>query len=271
MTSERRGGPRRRPGSRGSAGTGPVASRPSEAPVVRRAGPPQRRTRGWAAVSELVASVHGWPIYLVVGLLAFGESAAFIGLVLPGETAMALGGALAGTGQADLRIMLATAVGASILGDAAGYAMGRSWGPRLRSSRAGQWLGEGRWERSEQLLYDRGPIAVFCGRWVGILRAVVPLVAGMSRMPLGRFTIWNAAGASTWASAVVLVGYFAGNSFDRAEAWIGNSAGALLAVAAVAGAVVGAHRWYERKRAERTKAQPSSRRATAPRAVTAST
>jgi membrane protein DedA with SNARE-associated domain len=153
--------------------------------------------------------------------------------------------------------MLAVAVGASIVGDAAGYAMGRSCGPWLRASRAGQWLGEGRWQRSEQLLYDRGPVAVFCGRWVGILRAVVPLVAGMSRMPLGRFTVWNAAGASTWASAVVLVGYFAGDSFERAEAWIGNSAGALLAVALVVGILVAGHRWYERRRAGRAKGHPT--------------
>jgi membrane protein DedA with SNARE-associated domain len=171
---------------------------------------------------------------------------------------MALGGALAGTGHADLRVMIAVAVGASIVGDGAGYAMGRSCGPRLRASRAGRWLGEGRWQRSEQLLVDRGPIAVFCGRWVGILRAVVPLVAGMSRMPLGRFTIWNAAGASTWATAVVLVGYFAGDSFDRAEAWIGNSAGALIVVALGAAILVAAYRYYERRRAGRAKVRSGS-------------
>lgn len=139
--------------------------------------------------------------------------------------------------------------------------MGRSCGPWLRASRAGQWLGEGRWQHSEQLLYDRGPVAVFCGRCVGILRAVVPLVAGMSRMPLGRFTVWNAAGASTWASAVVLVGYFAGHSFDRAETWIGNCAGALLAVALVVGILVAGHRWYERRRAGRAKGHPTRARA----------
>ncbi len=211
--------------------------------------------------------MHGWPVYLVVGLLAFGESAAFIGLVLPGETAMALGGALAGTGRADLGVMLAVAVGGSILGDAVGYAMGRYCGPRLRASRAGRWLGEQRWQRSEQLLADRGSTAVFCGRWIGILRAVVPLVAGMSRMPLGRFTTWNAVGAATWATTVVLVGFFAGDSFDRAEAWIGNSAGALLVVALVAAALVGAHRWYERRRAGRAKASPRPRRLVASRAT----
>jgi membrane-associated protein len=166
---------------------------------------------------------------------------------------MALGGALAGTGRVDLGVMLAVAVGGSIVGDAVGYAMGRAGGPRLRASRAGQWLGEGRWQRSEQLVIDRGPLAVFCGRWVGILRAVVPLVAGMSRMPVGRFLVWNVAGAGTWATAVVLVGYFAGNSFERAESWIGSAAGALLAIAVVVLAVVAGHRVYERRRAGQAK------------------
>ncbi|NMO89744.1 DedA family protein [Actinomycetospora sp. TBRC 11914] len=172
---------------------------------------------------------------------------------MPGETAMALGGALAGTGRVDLGVMLAVAVGGSIVGDAAGYAMGRAGGSRLRASRAGRWLGEGRWQRSEQLVVDRGPLAVFCGRWVGILRAVVPLVAGMSRMPVGRFLVWNVAGAGTWATAVVLVGYFAGNSFQRAESWIGSCAGALVVIALVVLAAVACHRLYERRRAGQTK------------------
>ncbi|WP_324603522.1 VTT domain-containing protein, partial [Phycicoccus elongatus] len=71
--------------------------------------------------------------------------------------------------------------------------------------------------------------AVFLGRWTAFFRAVMPARAGVSRMPYRRFLIWNAAGGIVWGVVVVVVGYLAGLSYDRAAAWLGGGATAVVA------------------------------------------
>jgi membrane-associated protein len=194
-----------------------------------------------------VLSLSGWPAYLVVGGLALGESAAFVGLVLPGETALLYGGVLAGRGNLSLPLLLVVAAVAAVAGDSIGYELGQRVGPPLRSSRAGRWIGEPRWARAEQFLQRRGGPAVLLGRWVGLLRALVPTLAGMGRMPYRRFLPWNVVGGITWAGTIVLLGYgFAGSVTALVGAMTG--AGMVLTVGTLAGlsyAVV--HRWVRRR------------------------
>ncbi len=64
---------------------------------------------------------------------------------------------------------------------------------------------------------------MFFGRWVGLLRALVPSLAGMGRMPYPRFLLWNALGGLLWASTVVLVGYAAGAQYKRVEQLFGRA------------------------------------------------
>ncbi len=110
--------------------------------------------------------------YLVIGLLACAESAAFVGLVIPGEAALMLGGFLAYQGRASLLAMALVAAAGAIVGDSIGYQIGRTVGMPLRRSRLGRRVGELRWERGERYLADKGGRAVFLGRWVGLLRAL---------------------------------------------------------------------------------------------------
>jgi membrane protein DedA with SNARE-associated domain/predicted ABC-type transport system involved in lysophospholipase L1 biosynthesis ATPase subunit len=171
---------------------------------------------------ELVMSVPLWLTYLMVGLLGFGESAAFVGLVLPGETALLVGGVMAGTGRLSLPIVVAVAVVAAIAGDSVGYEIGRHGGPAIKSSRAGRFVGEQRWAKGEAFTRRHGNWAVLVGRWVGLMRALVPALAGMTGMPYRRFLLFNAIGGAVWASAVVLGGYFAGASWQRLQSVLGN-------------------------------------------------
>lgn len=185
-------------------------------------------------IVDSVLSLSGLPAYVLVGLLAAGEAAAFIGLFLPGEAALLLGGVLASQGRVSLPIMIVVAVTAAIAGDSIGYEIGRRGGPALKRSRLGRVVGQARWAKGEAFIERRGGPAVFLGRWVGLLRALVPCLAGMGRMPYRRFLLWNALGGLSWASTVVLVGYAAGAQYKRAERLFGQAS--LLAGAA---AVVG--------------------------------
>jgi len=193
-----------------------------------------------------VLSLSGTPAYALVGLLAAGEAAAFLGLFLPGEAALLLGGVLASQGRVSLPVMLAVAVTAAVVGDSIGYEIGRRGGPALKRSRLGRVVGPHRWVQGEAFLARRGGPAVFFGRWVGLLRALVPSLAGMGRMPYPRFLLWNGLGGLLWASTVVLVGFAAGAQYKRVEQLLGRGslvvglvtvvlAGAFLLVRSVVG------------------------------------
>lgn len=183
-------------------------------------------------VVDAVLGLSGLPAYGLVGLLAAGEAAAFVGLFLPGEAALLLGGVLASQGRVSLPVMIAVAVVAAIVGDSIGYEIGRRGGPALKRSRLGRAVGAERWTKGEAFLERRGGPAVFFGRWVGVLRALVPSLAGMGRMPYPRFLLWNALGGLLWASTMVLVGYAAGAQYKRVEQLFGR-ASLLVGLAAV--------------------------------------
>ena len=141
-------------------------------------------------------------------------------------------------------------VAAAIVGDSVGYEVGRLLGRRVlaldimanRRSRV---------DAAAAFLARRGGVAVFLGRWTAFLRAVMPALAGMARMPYGRFLTFNAAGGIVWGMAVVLVGFFAGESFSTVEKYVGRVAAIALAVLVVAALVVWRVRRRRAERAER--------------------
>lgn len=197
-------------------------------------------------------SVGSW-LYLIAGGLAFAEAAILVGMVLPGETALLVAGVFCNPayGNLNLGLMMFIATFAAIAGDSVGYEFGRHFGPALRRSRLGLWVGEPRWAKVDAFLHKHGGKAVFLGRLTAVLRALMPSMAGMSGMRYRTFLAWNAAGGVIWAPGCVLLGYV----FSRSLSLIGQTlTWAPLAIFAlvVAGYVV-VH--LRRKRAERAEEQ----------------
>ncbi len=177
-----------------------------------------------------VGGAHGWWVYVVLGALAFGEAAIFLGVVLPGETALLVGGYLCAQGKLSLPIMLVVAVGCAIAGDSVGYEVGRILGPRLRTTWLGRKIGDRRWDRAETFLRRHGGKAVFLGRSVALLRALVPTLAGAARMPYLTFLPWNAAGGTVWGGGCVLLGYAFARSLSTVERYLQLSGVVVVAV-----------------------------------------
>ncbi len=195
---------------------------------------------------DSLSSLAGPIAYLVVATLAALEASAFVGLFVPGELALLTGGYIAHRGNASLGVMMGVAAVGAIVGDSLGYEIGRRFGPALQRSRLGRKVGTKRWARAEAYLEEKGGRAIFAGRFVGVLRALVPAVAGATRMPYRQFLAWNALGAIIWAPGMVFLGYLAGPSYRRVERYAGR-AGLVLLVAAVAvTAVILAARWIAR-------------------------
>ena len=182
-------------------------------------------------------NVGPW-IYFVVFAAAASESALFLGLVVPGETLLLLAGVLASRGQGHLVPYMAAAIFGATAGDSIGYELGRHFGSRLRHSKVGRWVGEQRWTRAERYLQTRGGRAIFFGRWIAVVRAIVPALAGQARMPYGRFLAWNVAGAIPVGVLHVGLGYLAGQSYTTVERYLSIGHWGMFGLALVVGALV---------------------------------
>jgi len=172
---------------------------------------------------ELATRLGHWT-YALVFIVATLEAAAFLGLFVPGETLTVTAGILVSAGILELvPTLLAAAMGA-VLGDSIGYEMGRRLG-RPWLERHGQRFGfhPSRLAQIDALFARFGGPAVVVARFVGLLRALTPFVAGAARMPYPRFLLFNVIGASLWAITFVLIGYFLGASWWIAERWVGRA------------------------------------------------
>ena len=187
-------------------------------------------------ILDLVARLGHWS-YVVIFLVAALECAAFVGLLVPGESLMLATGFFAQQGLLDLDAVIVVGTLGAIVGDNIGYQLGcrlgREWLLR-HGARFG--LKPERLDKAEAFFARHGPKAVFFGRFVGFARALVPFVAGASRMRYRQFIVYNAIGAVLWTLGCVLLGYFLGASWQVAEQWISRTGliiGGLLAVAII--------------------------------------
>ena len=153
--------------------------------------------------------------YLLVGALAFLETGAFIGLLAPGETALIVGGVVAGQGRISLVTVIGIAWACAVLGDCVSYELGRRKG-RGFLLRHGPRFGmtEPRVVQVEAFFERHGGKAIFLGRFVGIVRAVAPFLAGSGRMPFRRFFPYDVLGAGLWTTTFLVLGYLFWHSLD---------------------------------------------------------
>jgi membrane protein DedA with SNARE-associated domain len=174
-------------------------------------------------ISFVLHELHSLPgplVYGLVVLLVFGEAAAFVGFILPGETTVIVAGVIASQGNINIGLLCALVVIAAIVGDSVGYAVGHHFGERLLSLKV---LQRHREELDAALagMQRRGPMYVFLGRFTAFLRAVMPGLAGISRMHYRRFLIANALGGLVWGIAFSLFGYFGGSQLPKIEKYSG--------------------------------------------------
>ena len=165
----------------------------------------------------LVANNLQIPLFMLLILLAFTEAAAFIGFVLPGETSLLIGGVLAYQKVWPLWLFLLCAIIGAIAGDSVGYEIGKHFGPRIEVSRMGKLVGAKRWRLAQHIFDKYHGGAIFFGRAQALLRALVPALAGMNRVPYWTFLKWNAAGGIVFSTIVVLLGYEFSNQLAKLE------------------------------------------------------
>ncbi|HXA59714.1 MAG TPA: DedA family protein [Streptosporangiaceae bacterium] len=196
-----------------------------------------------SSITGWLGGLSGWIVYAVVAGLVFCEDALFFGFVLPGETAVVVGGVLASQQKVSVYSLALVVVLAAIVGDSVGYEIGRHFGPPILTTRPLRPHHE-RIEKARDLIRRRGPAAVFFGRFVAFFRAMMPALAGISHMPYRWFLPFNALGGLVWGVGFTLLGYFAGTAYIKVEQIVGRVIAVLIALVVIA-VLLG---WHLRRR-----------------------
>lgn len=179
---------------------------------------------------------------IIVFLSATAESAGFIGLFVPGELLTIVGGAIAGLGDTPLAAVMLAAVLGAITGDSIGYWIGSHYGvrvldhPRLRRVRPA-------FEKAGDFLDRHGKWALVLARFTPMVRSLVPMAAGATRMRYRTFVIGNAAGGVAWGVTVSAVGYWAGRRWETIEQTFRQGMLLFVATVAVIGLAAAGLRW----------------------------
>jgi membrane protein DedA with SNARE-associated domain/membrane-associated phospholipid phosphatase len=173
--------------------------------------------------------------YLLVGALAYLETGAFVGFVAPGETAVLVGGLVAGQGRISLILLIAIIWACAVGGDVTSYTLGRRLGRDwLLRHGAPLKITDERLRQVEGFFERHGGAAIFIGRFVGFIRPLLPFVAGASRMPLRRFLPYDVLGAGLWAAAFSVLGYVFWRSFDTLTKYVSRGLFAFGTVVVIA-------------------------------------
>jgi membrane protein DedA with SNARE-associated domain len=175
--------------------------------------------------------------YPVLFALVMGES---LGIPLPGETALILGGLGANEGKLSIEVVIGLAAAAAIIGDNIGFFfIGRRGGRRLLE-RPGRFARERRrvLEVGDPFFERHGSKAVFFGRWITGLRTWASWLAGASEMHWRTFLLWNAAGGICWSITVGLAAYYGGKTVKHIVTTAGLYGGIAVAVVIVIAVVI---------------------------------
>jgi membrane-associated protein len=192
---------------------------------------------GVTSLANSLTHLSGWVAYTVIAALVFGETAVFIGFVLPGEIAAVLGGVLASRGHLSLPLLVVIVVAAAIVGPFVGYEIGRLLGDRLFAIRSLSRI-RGGVDNAKAVLRRRGATAVFAGRFVAVLRALMPAAAGAAQVPFGTFALFNVASAVIWGTGYCLLGYLAGSAYAAVASSVGDGLAIAIAAVVIAAVVV---------------------------------
>jgi membrane protein DedA with SNARE-associated domain len=170
---------------------------------------------------------------VVVGAFAFAESGAFVGLVAPGELIVVLGGVAAGHGTVALVTLIAVVWICALAGDLVSYAIGRRRGREVLL-RHGAALGvtDVRLRRVESFLADHGAKTILVGRFIGVVRALAPFLAGASGMAARRFVPVAVLASGVWAATFSGLGYLFWSSLDTLITVVERGSLALALIAA---------------------------------------
>jgi membrane protein DedA with SNARE-associated domain/membrane-associated phospholipid phosphatase len=201
-----------------------------------------------AIIDDIAQALGPWT-YALVGVMAYLETGAFVGLVAPGETVVIAGGVIAGQGEIDLIPLIGLVWTCAVLGDSTsfyfGHRLGRSFlerhGPKVK-------ITQERLRQVESYFERHGGKTILIGRFIGLVRALAPFIAGSSGVPYRRFIPFSIVGTGLWSVTFCVLGYVFWRSFDQVAHIAGQ---AIFGFGLTVGVIFGIVLTYRRRRAIR--------------------
>ncbi len=161
---------------------------------------------------ELLAQFGPW-VYAILFAIIFAETGFVVTPFLPGDSLLFAIGALAAvdtTGTLSAPLLSVALIVAAVLGNSLNYSIGRAIGPRAFSGNI-RFLKVEYLHRTEAFFQRYGGMTVVISRFMPIIRTFAPFVAGIGRMHIGRFQLFNIAGGVSWVLLFIWGGYLFGN------------------------------------------------------------
>jgi membrane-associated protein len=212
----------------------------------------------WHRLTDVEGLIR-WGGYVGLTAIIFAETGLLVGFFLPGDSLLVTAGLLASRGYLNVYVLGALLSVAAIVGNSAGYAIGRATGPRL-FTREDSLLFNKKHLRRAHAFYERhGGKTMVLARFMPIVRTFVPVVAGVAAMDWRAFTAYNVLGGLLWIWSMLFVGYFLG----RYVPGIGEHIEVVILVIVFLSILPGIIGWMRRQRAARaapargTQASPS--------------
>jgi membrane-associated protein len=186
---------------------------------------------------HLIAPAYSTWGYLIITVGVLAERSILIGLFVPGDVILALGGIFAARSRLDLHWVILIGTFAAIIGESIGYWLGRKYGMGLIRHIPIVRLLENRLEGAEEYFKKHGGKTVALGRYATAAGAFIPFVAGMARMRYARFLLFDIPAIVIWAAGITLFGYFFNEQLDFVDRMLSRfglaALGLLLASLAV--------------------------------------
>lgn len=172
--------------------------------------------QNFSQLLDAEALIESGGFYLIL-LVVFAETGLFFGFFLPGDYLLFLAGLFCALGKLDVTItnLVLGLLSAGILGNFTGYYFGWRTGPML-FKRKDSWLFKKKYIiMAEEFFHKYGGPALIIGRFVPIIRTFAPIFAGVVRMDIKKFALYNVSGAFVWVLSLTLAGYFLGKEFPQ--------------------------------------------------------
>ncbi len=168
-------------------------------------------------LQELITSAGLWAIYATV----FVESGLLIGFFLPGDTLLFAAGLYASLpGGFNIFYLIVGTIMAAILGDNFGYFLGSRYGSRVFKREESLFFHKDHARKAEEFYKKYGPITIVLARFIPVIRAFAPVLAGVGKMNYGTFVAYNIIGGILWVSSMSLLGYYLGSQIPNIDKYV---------------------------------------------------
>jgi undecaprenyl-diphosphatase len=188
--------------------------------------------------------------YLVIAAAVVMERSIFVGLIIPGDVILALGGVYASQHKLNVVVVIVVGTLSAISGESIGYWLGRRFGAGLlrHVPFVGRWLAERLQEAEAHFQKRGGGLTVAVGRYATAAGAFIPFSAGVGKMPYRRFLLYDVPAIVVWATGITLFGYAFGRNLPFVDKVLSRFGWVVLGLlAGYFGGRFAWKKWRERK------------------------